>query len=127
MGRATGMGAVVYMLLCADGSCYVGTTRGSLERRLAEHNAGTFGGYTSSRPPVKLVFQQRFTAITDAIAAERQLKGWRRAKKEALVRGDFEALQRLASRAGRRSRSHGTAPSFETRPAGAPQDEATET
>ena len=90
------MGAFLYILLCADGSYYVGTTRDSLERRIAEHEAGTFGGYTARRRPVKLVFHQYFDRIEDAIAAERQVKGWRRDKKEALIRGDFAALPALA-------------------------------
>ena len=90
------MGACVYIVKCRDGHYYVGSTRGSLERRVAEHNAGTFGGYMKSRRPVELAFSQEFDRITDAIAAERQLKGWTRAKKEALIRGDMEALQRLA-------------------------------
>jgi putative endonuclease len=81
------MNAYVYILRCADGSYYVGSTRTSLEERLAQHNAGSFGGYTARRRPVELVFQQDFDRITDAIAAERQLKGWTRAKKEALIRG----------------------------------------
>ena len=90
------MGAFVYILACRDGSYYVGSTRASLEERVAQHNAGTLGGYTASRRPVKLVFHQEFDRITDAIAAERQLKNWGRAKKEALIRGDFDALRRLA-------------------------------
>jgi putative endonuclease len=65
----------VYVLRCADGSYYVGLTRGSLEDRVAQHNAGNFGGYTASRCPVVLVWQQEFQRITDAIAAERKLKG----------------------------------------------------
>ena len=88
--------ATVYILRCSDGSYYVGSTRASLEQRLAQHNAGIFGGYTARRRPVELVFQQEFDRITDAIAAERQLKGWTRAKKEALMRGDMEALHQLA-------------------------------
>src|SRR5205814_8164421 len=92
------MGAYLYILLCADGSYYVGTTRDSLERRIAEHEAGTFGGYTARRRPVKLVFHQYFDRIEDAIAAERQVKGWRRDKKEALIRGDFALLPALARR-----------------------------
>ena len=92
------MGAHVYMLRCADGHYYVGTTRGGLERRIAEHNAGTYGGYTKSRRPVTLVYHQGFERIADAIAAERQLKGWSRAKKEALIDGNFEALRRLSRR-----------------------------
>jgi len=92
------MSAFVYILQCADGSYYVGSTRAALERRVAQHNDGTFGGYTVRRRPVSLVYHQEFDRITDAIAAERQLKGWTRAKKAALIRGDTETLRRLAQR-----------------------------
>ncbi len=92
------IGAFVYILRCRDGRYYIGSTRASLERRVAEHNAGTYGGYTKSRRPVELMFAQEFANVVDAIAAERQLKGWSRAKKEALIRGDVEALRRLAKR-----------------------------
>jgi putative endonuclease len=91
-------GAYFYLLQCADGSYYAGTARAGLERRVAEHNAGTFGGYTAKRRPVRLVYSQWFERITDAIAAERQVKGWSRAKKEALIRGDFDQLRELAKR-----------------------------
>ena len=93
-------GASVYMLRCADGSYYVGSARLGLERRLSEHNNGTYGGYTSKRLPVELVWSEHFLGITDAIAVERQIKGWSRAKKEALIRGDFKSLRVLAKRAG---------------------------
>ena len=91
-------GAHLYILRCADGSYYTGTARFGLERRVAEHNAGAYGGYTAERRPVELVFSQWFDRITDAIAAERQVKGWSRAKKEALMRGDFGRLQELSKR-----------------------------
>src|SRR4051812_7336037 len=78
-------GAYLYILRCADDSYYTGTARSGLEQRVAEHNAGTYGGYTAQRRPVTLVFSQWFDRITDAIAAERQVKGWSRAKKEALI------------------------------------------
>ena len=94
-------GAFVYILRCADGSYYTGTARQGLELRVAEHNAGTFDGYTSTRRPVVLVFSEWFDRVTDAIAAERQIKGWSRAKKEALIRGDFDALRVLAKRKGK--------------------------
>ena len=94
--RRIGLGAYFYLLRCADGSYYAGTTRASLELRIAQHNDGTFGGYTSARRPVVLVYHQEFDRITDAIAAERQVKGWTRAKKAALARGDFDALRTLA-------------------------------
>ena len=95
------MSAILYMLHCSDGSYYIGTTRGGLQKRVAEHETGSFDGYTAYRRPVSPVCQQAFERIEDAIAAERQIKGWRRAKKEALIRGDYPALPLLASRAKR--------------------------
>jgi putative endonuclease len=97
-------GAYLYILRCADGAYYVGTTRGALERRVGEHNAGTLGGWTASRRPVSLVFQQHFPSIDDAVAAERRIKGWRRAKKEALIRGDFDALRALSIACAKRKK-----------------------
>jgi putative endonuclease len=91
-------GAFVYILQCADGSYCTGTARDGLERRVHEHNAGAYGGYTSSRRPVTLVYSQCFQRVTDAIAVERQLKGWSRSKEEALIRGDFDALPKLSRR-----------------------------
>src|SRR5258708_13769602 len=88
----------VYNLRCADDSYYRGRTRRALEERLAKHDSGHFGGYTLTRRPVTLVWHQHFDRITDAIAAERQLKGWSRAKKEALIRGHFATLRELAFR-----------------------------
>jgi predicted GIY-YIG superfamily endonuclease len=98
LGSRSLMGAQLYILRCSDGSYYVGTTRGEMETRLSQHNNGYFGGYTATRRPVTLVFQQEFEQITDAIAAERQVKSWRREKKEALIRGDYAALPGLAKR-----------------------------
>ena len=93
------MSAHLYILRCSDGSYYVGTTRGSLDERVAQHHAGAFDGYTEHRRPVELVFHQYFERIEDAVSAERQVKGWRREKKEALIRGDFAALPALSRRA----------------------------
>ena len=90
------MGAYVYILRCADGSYYVGSTRTSLEVRIAQHNAGTFGGYTKKKRPVELMKAEWFDVIVDAVAAERKLKGWTRAKKEAYIAGDFDLLRVLA-------------------------------
>jgi len=90
------MAIFVYMLRCSDGSYYVGSTRASLEQRISQHNLGHFGGYTVKRRPVTLVFAQEFQRITEAIAAERQLKGWSRAKKESLIRGDYATIKALA-------------------------------
>ena len=90
--------AYLYILRCADDSYYVGTTRSSLDRRVAEHQEGTFGGYTSDRRPVELVWHQEFANITDAITMERRVKGWSRAKKEALIAGEWDRLHDLAKR-----------------------------
>ena len=68
-------GAYLYIVRCSDGSLYIGTTRTALEIRIAQHNDGTFEGYTRSRRPVVLV-SQRFDRITDAIENERKLKKW---------------------------------------------------
>jgi putative endonuclease len=91
-------GAFLYILRCADGSFYIGTTRTTLEIRVAQHNDGTFGGYTATRRPVTLVFSQWFDRITDAIENERKLKKRSRAKKEAFIRGDHAALRQLSTR-----------------------------
>jgi putative endonuclease len=88
----------MYLLRCSDGSYYTGTARLGLEQRVAEHNAGTYDGYTAQRRPVTLVYSEWFDQITDAIAAERQVKGWSRAKKEALIRGDLDQLRELSKR-----------------------------
>jgi putative endonuclease len=97
------MGAFVYMLRCSDRSYYVGSATGDdLTKRIAEHDEGTYGGYTSIRRPVTLVWSEHFDRITDAIVAERKIKGWGRAKKDALIEGDWNSLQLLSRRrAGR--------------------------
>jgi predicted GIY-YIG superfamily endonuclease len=104
----------VYMLRCFDGSYYVGTARHSLDRRIGQHQSGELGGYTSTRRPVELRWSTDFQFATDAIACERQLKGWSRAKKEALIGGDFVTVSKLA----RRRSSF-----FETAATRPPQDE----
>ena len=104
-----GEGAYLYIVRCADGAYYTGTARHGLEQRVAEHNAGSYDGWTARRRPVVLVFSEWFDRILDAIAAERQIKGWSRAKKEALIRGDFKALRALSRRGphpSRRDASH---------------------
>jgi len=84
-------------LKCADGSYYTGSST-DLRRRLAEHQSGFFKGYTSSRLPVQLVWSAEFPTEHDAFLCERQVKGWSRAKKEALIRGDFEEIRAIVKR-----------------------------
>jgi predicted GIY-YIG superfamily endonuclease len=87
----------VYILECADGSHYVGMTE-NLERRLSQHDQAWFvNSYTSSRLPVKLVWHAEFTSHDDAFQRERQIKGWSRAKKQALIQNDFEEIQRVVT------------------------------
>lgn len=86
----------VYILQCSDGSYYTGVTN-NVERRLYEHQEGIIDGcYTHDKRPVKLMFIQEFTDIVEAISREKQIKGWSRKKKEALIAGDFEKLVKLA-------------------------------
>jgi putative endonuclease len=88
----------VYMLLCWDGSYYVGVTS-NLEARLAEHQSGTdLECFTRIRRPVLLVYSETFAAPDEAIAAEKRLKGWSRAKKRALIAGRWDEIARLAQR-----------------------------
>lgn len=89
---------VVYILRCADGSYYVGSTKQDIEARVWEHNNLPIDSYTARRRPVTLVFAEAYDRITDAIARERQIKGWSRRKKEALMAMDYEALPDLSKR-----------------------------
>jgi predicted GIY-YIG superfamily endonuclease len=88
-----------YMLECADGRFYVGHTD-DLERRIAEHQSGSLGGYTARRRPVALVWSDSFSDRTEALAAEARLKGWSRAKKLALIAGDWDEIAWLARSRG---------------------------
>ncbi|MBI4218178.1 MAG: GIY-YIG nuclease family protein [Elusimicrobia bacterium] len=89
------MSFYVYILKCADGSYYTGHTD-SMELRLAQHNRGEIPGYTASRRPLKLVHAESFTSRDEAFRAERQIKGWSRRKKEALIDKDWERLKVLS-------------------------------
>jgi putative endonuclease len=97
-------GAWVYIVKCVDGSFYTGLTRNELpEARVHQHNEGTFpDAYTSTRRPVELVYAEYLDLVTDAINAERKIKGWSRAKKLALISGDWGKVQALSKRRGGR-------------------------
>jgi len=93
------MGVTVYMLRCADGSYYTGLTRQEVEARVWEHNyLPDEKSYTAKRRPVTLVFTETYDRITDAIERERQIKGWSRRKKEALIAMRYEDLPALSRR-----------------------------
>jgi putative endonuclease len=84
-----------YMLRCADGSYYVGSTT-NVELRVAQHQAGEGGGYTARRLPVELVYACEFQTLHEAFVREWQVKGWSRKKKEALMREEYGALIELS-------------------------------
>ena len=99
-----------YIVRCADGSYYVGSTW-DLERRVAEHNEGLGAAYTRHRRPVVLVWAAEFDRVDEAYAMEKRIQGWSRAKREALISGDVERLPGLASRSWAARRGRGAGPS----------------
>jgi putative endonuclease len=97
--------AWAYIVRCRDGSYCVGSTT-NLDMRVGQHNSPNQGPvYTRRRRPVVLVWAARFDSIIDAFAYEKRVQGWSRAKREALIRGDFDALPGLSRRPSARSRS----------------------
>jgi putative endonuclease len=88
----------VYILKCADKSYYTGHTD-NLENRLAQHHAKVFPScYTATRLPVQLIYSQEFSTRYEALASERQIKGWSRKKKEAIISGNWTTLPLYAKR-----------------------------
>ncbi len=94
------------MLECSDGRYYVGSTA-DLAVRLAHHASGRGCAFTARRLPVRLVYSEPLATLAEAVRRERQLKGWSRAKKTALITGEFNLVRRLA----RRRRSSPSRPS----------------
>jgi predicted GIY-YIG superfamily endonuclease len=104
----------VYLLRCGDGSFYAGHTD-DLEARIAAHICGKGCDYTARRQPVSFAWTQDFPSRLEALAAERQIKGWSRAKKEAMIAGDWGRVSQLACSSGTRpSTSSGRAGRNET-------------
>ncbi len=85
----------MYILRCSDGSYYTGSTR-DLEGRLYEHQNGLGAVFTKKRLPIKLVYCEEFERIDDAFYREKQVQGWSRAKKDALIQGQYDLLPKLA-------------------------------
>lgn len=85
----------VYMLRCSDGSYYTGHTD-NLGRRMGQYDAGECTGYVSTRLPAELIWSQATATREEALSAERQIKGWSHKKKEAMMRGDWAEVSRLA-------------------------------
>ncbi len=89
------MKGYMYILLCNDGSYYTGSTN-NLENRLSEHFSGLGSNHTKKHPPVKLLYYEEFQRIDDAFYREKQVQGWSRKKKEALINGEYEKLPELS-------------------------------
>lgn len=87
--------AWVYIVECSDLSYYVGSTI-ALEERISDHNTGRYKGYTSARLPVILLWSHEFSDIRYAFEFKRKIKKWTRAKKEALMKGNFEVVHQLS-------------------------------
>ena len=103
----TGVPFWTYMLHCSDRSFYVGHTD-NLEQRFAAHQDGSTPGYTKERRPVVLVWSEQLPTRVEALTMERRIKGWSRAKKLALIRGDWNRISELAKGGkGRPSTSSG--------------------
>ncbi len=86
----------VYILQCADGSYYTGVTN-DIERRYYEHQEGLIEGcYTHNKRPVELMHVEEFRDIVEAISMEKQIKGWSRQKKKALIAGNYQKLVELS-------------------------------
>ena len=89
--------AWMYILECSDGTYSVGSTK-DLEYRVSEHQSGKGAKYTSRRLPVKLVYSEEYERVVDAYTREKQIQNWSRAKREALINGNQEALPKLAKK-----------------------------
>ena len=89
------MKGYMYILRCADGSYYTGSTT-DLQRRLLQHQNGEGANYTRKRLPVELVYYEEYDRIDEAFYREKQVQGWSRKKKEALIEGKFEKLHKYA-------------------------------
>ncbi|MCX6075049.1 MAG: GIY-YIG nuclease family protein [Campylobacterales bacterium] len=90
------MAFYIYILHCSDNSYYTGHTD-NLEKRISEHTSGAIPScYTFKRRPLTLIFSQEFGTREEALASEQQIKRWSRKKKEAMIRGDWEDVSRLA-------------------------------
>jgi len=89
------MKGYMYILQCSDGSYYTGSTN-NLELRLAQHQSGEGANYTKRRLPLKLVYFEEYSRIDEAFYREKQVQGWSRKKKEALINNMTEKLKELA-------------------------------
>lgn len=89
------MKGYMYILFCSNGKYYTGSTK-NLEKRIFEHNNGEGANFTRKHLPVRLIYFEEFARIDDAFYREKQVQGWSRKKKEALINGDQKKLPDLS-------------------------------
>ncbi len=94
----------MYILRCKDGSYYTGSTT-DLERRIWQHQNGEGAHYTKKRLPVELVYYEEYSNITEAFYREKQVQGWGRKKKQALIEGHYDELPLLAKKRWKKEES----------------------
>lgn len=87
----------LYILKCSNNSYYTGSTI-DLERRLNQHKTGMGANYTKKHLPIELVYVEKYDKISDAFYREKQIQGWSKKKKEALINGDFNKLKELSKK-----------------------------
>ncbi|MDI1355864.1 MAG: GIY-YIG nuclease family protein [bacterium] len=97
------MKGFTYILLCNDASYYTGSTK-DLHLRLKQHHAGKGANHTKKRLPVQLVYYEEFQRIDEAFYREKQIQGWSRAKKEALIKSDINLLMELSNEKNRKKK-----------------------
>ena len=114
------MSGYVYILRCANGNYYTGSTT-DLEKRIWQHQNGEGANFTKAHLPIELVYVEEFPRIDEAFCREKQIQGWSRKKKEALINGDFDELQKLA-----KSKSASTASTSSATEGSATEGSATE-
>ncbi len=95
------MSGFMYILCCSNGTYYTGSTK-NLERRLAQHQAGEGANHTRKYAPVELVYYEEFDRIDHAFYREKQIQGWSKKKKEALINGQLDVIPKLAKKVFRR-------------------------
>jgi putative endonuclease len=87
----------MYILECSDGTYYTGSTK-YLDLRIEQHQSGEGAKYTAKRLPIKLIYYEEYDRIDDAFYREKQVQGWSRKKKDALIKGEPYLLHKLAKK-----------------------------
>ena len=95
----------MYILKCSDGSYYTGSTI-DIEKRMVEHNDGRAANYTRKRLPIELVYLEEYLEVSAAFVREKQVQGWSRKKKEALIKGQLDSLSRFSECANKTHYKH---------------------